>query len=61
MAKSHFLNENLLGFIYFGGIFLATLGTLFGRDVFPIDREDWDDDYRRPGKTAFKGKIKCIL
>ena len=51
----------ILGFIFFSGVFLATLGTLYGRGIFPIDRECWDNDYKRLGKTTFKGRIKGIF
>ena len=47
--------------IFFSGVFLATLGTLYGRGIFPIDREWWDNDYKRLGKTTFKGRIKGIF
>ena len=51
----------IFGFFAFGTTTLTTLGTLCGNGVFPIDREWWDDDYRRLGKTTFKGRIKGIF
>ena len=39
---------------------LLTINALYGGGYF-IAREDWDDDYRRLGKTTFKSRIKVIL
>ena len=51
----------IFGFFVFGISCLTTLGTLYGNGIFPIEREWWDDDYKRLGKTTLKSRIKGIF
>ena len=51
----------IFGFFVFGISCLTTLGTLYGNGIFPIEREWWDDDYKRLGKTTVKSRIKGIF
>ena len=51
----------IFGFFVFGIFCLTTLGTLYGNGIFPIEREWWDDDYKRLGKTTLKSRIKGIF
>ena len=51
----------IFGFFVFGISCLTTLGTLYGNGIFPIEREWWDDDYRKFRKTTFKSRIKAVF
>ena len=46
---------------FFSYFCLTTLGTLYVNGIFPIEREWWDDDYMRFGKTTLKSSIKGIF
>ena len=51
----------IFGFFVFGISCLTTLGTLYGNGIFPIEREWWDDDYKRLGKNTLKSRTKGIF